>query len=564
MRPDVRYDLGGEEERTVGETLEALREARVPARIRTRDHTVWRPDPEEIANRLGWLDAPGALREEARDLAAFAREARADGLVHVVLSGMGGSSLAPEVFRRVFGAGEGALDLEVLDSTHPDTVGEVTRRVDLDRTLFLAASKSGTTAETRSLFRHFWTRVAREIGDDVGSRFAAVTDPGSELAEVGERLGFRRVFLADPDIGGRYSALSHFGLVPAALVGVDLERLLDRAIAALEPDRIDGGSDADRAGARLGAALGALARAGRDKLTLFASPSLDPVAAWIEQLIAESTGKEGTGVLPVPGGLPAAPEVYGPDRLFVYLRLEDEPERDEGVRALREAGHPVVTLPFADRYDLGTWFVVWELATAVASHLLGVHPFDQPNVEAAKRRAHEATEAYRRDGALPDPEAAFEEDGIAVVTDRAGEGLDVAVAGLLARVGVGSYVSIQAFVPPTPETSCLLEGLRNAIRDATGRAVTWGYGPRFLHSTGQFHKGGFPGRFLQIVAGWREDVPIPDEPGSDAASMTFGVLVSAQGLGDRQALLDAGHEVLRLETGTDVKGALERIGTAIA
>lgn len=561
---EVRYALG-ESEPAVGEALEELRDGEVPRRIRARDHTVWRPEPDGIADRLGWLDAPAESRKATDDLVAFARAARQNGLGNVVLLGMGGSSLAPEVFRRVFGVLEGGLDLEVLDSTHPDAVRAVTGRVDLERTLFLVASKSGTTVETRSLFRHFWTRVGDELGAEArASRFAAVTDPGSELADLGDRLGFRRVFLADPDIGGRYSALSAFGLVPASLVGIEPDRLLDRAIDALEPGRTDGRAAADLAGARLGAAIGGLARAGRDKLTVFASPALEPVSAWIEQLVAESTGKDGTGILPVPEGRPASPDVYGDDRAFVYLRLEGEPERDEGVRAIERAGHPVVTLPLADRYDLATHFVVWELATAAAGHLLGIHPFDQPNVEAAKRRAREATDAYREAGSLPGLDAAFEEDGIAVVTDRPADDLEATVVAWLAAAGEGEYVAVQAFVPPTPETSCALEGVRLAIRDRTGRAATWGYGPRFLHSTGQLHKGGpAGGRFLQIVAEGEGDVPIPDDPGSDASSMTFGVLLSAQALGDRRALLEADRSVLRLETGADVHGALERVRAAV-
>jgi transaldolase / glucose-6-phosphate isomerase len=489
----------------VAERVRRLGDRDVLPRIWGRDHTVWRDDPTEISDRLGWLDAPSRADPDA--LRRFADEVAGEGLTHAVLVGMGGSSLAPEVFRRVCGVAEGRLDLGVLDTTHPDAIAALEAGIPLDRTLFVVSSKSGTTIETRSHMAYFLDRV----GD--GSRFVAITDPGTPLQEAAREAGFRRVFAAPPDVGGRYSALTAFGLVPAALIGVDLDAVLDSsreaasACGAMVPA-------ARNPAAVLGAAMGEAALAGRDKLTLgvFHRPDapggqhhLEPLGAWVEQLVAESTGKDGTGVLPVDGERFGSEELYGHDRVFVTL---DEPPTLEPWVAL-EVGSP-------DR--LGRAFFVWELATAVAGHVLGIHPFDQPDVQAAKDRTGELLEK----GELPE--------------EPPGD-LDA----LLGSVRPGDYVAIQAFAAPTESMWGILEEARMRIRDGLRVATTLGFGPRYLHSTGQLHKGGpDTGVFLQVLEEPAQDLPIPGRP------FTFGTLLRAQAAGDLAALRDRGRRVARV------------------
>lgn len=542
--------------------LDRLAEADVPARIAARDHTVWSPDPEEIENRLFWLDAPFEPPdlERARRLLADAHE---DGVDRALLLGMGGSSLAPEVFGLVFGPVEDGLDLRTLDSTDPAAVRALLAWAEPERTLVIVSSKSGTTVETLSLFRAFWSRAAEAIGDDAaGARFAAVTDPGTPLEETARDLGFREVFGADPDVGGRYSALTWFGLAPAILSGLDAGRLLERARTAATACR-----EADpraNPGARLGAVLGAAAEAGRDKATLVLSPAVEPLGAWIEQLLAESTGKDGRGILPVVETRPAGPEAYGEDRLFAHLRLDGGAEHDPAVAALERAGIPVVRGALADLYDLGAWIYVWEHATAVAGHLLGVHPFDQPNVESAKRRATERVESYRETGSLEEPAPDAEQGGLSIWAGFDVDDLEGAVRGLVERTVRGGYVAVQAFLTPDEATDAALERVADGLRARTGLAVTHAYGPRYLHSTGQLHKGDAgDGAFLVLTRTVADDVPIPDQPGGDTASLTFGVLIRAQALGDQRALEEAGRVVVRIDLGADVAAGLERLVEAI-
>lgn len=497
--------------------LDSLDREGVPRRIWERDHTVWRSEPTEIADRLGWLTVHRDMREETGELRSFAEGCAADGFAAAVLAGMGGSSLAPQVFRTTFGVAEGHLDLVVLDTTHPDEILALEDRVDLPRTLFLVASKSGTTIETRSHLAYFWERFPD------GSRFAAVTDPGTPLADLGEERGFRRVFLADPTIGGRYSALSHFGLVPAALVGADLEALLDGATRMAE----ECGPEvpvADNRGVRLGALMGEGALAGRDKLTLTMPASAPDLAPWLEQLIAESTGKEGTGILPAEGGALGPPGVFGDDRLFVAV---GEGNAGPILDWLERSGHPVERIAFSGRTGLGGEMFRWELATAVAGHVLGIHPFDQPDVQSAK----DATGRILDSGSIPE-----------VDPGDLGE--------LLGSIEPGCYVAIQAFLPRTEETEARLRAVRLRLRDRNRVAVTVGFGPRFLHSTGQLHKGGPPtGRFIQVLEPFAADVAIP------GAEYTFGTLLRAQAAGDLEALRARGRPVVRvtldeLEAGT--------------
>ena len=524
----------------VDQALAQMAAADVLKRIEQRDYTVWRDDPAEIRNRLGWLDAPAGMGTTVPRLQALRQTLLAEGYSDVLLLGMGGSSLAPEVFYNIFGGDPAGLRLAVLDSTDPGAVLAQAARLNPATTLFIVATKSGGTVETFSFFKYFYNWTVDALGAEVaGAHFVAITDPGSKLQAVAGQLQFRDTFLADPNVGGRYSALTFFGLLPAALVGVDVAQLLDRAQAVRKDD-----------GATLGAILGALAKAGRDKVTFVTSPALANFGDWVEQLIAESTGKDGTGILPVVGEALGDPAVYGADRLFVYLRLAGadaaQGAHDAALAALAAAGHPVVTIRLHDLYDVGGQFFLWELATAVAGHLLGIQPFDQPNVESAKVLARQMVAAYHELGRLP-------EDTPAPLSSTA-------LRAFLAASRPGDYIALQAYVPPTPATTAALNALRLALRDRLHLATTVGYGPRFLHSTGQLHKGdGNNGLFIQFTADVLQDAPIPDEAGAAASGMSFGVLIQAQALGDGQALRDAGRRVIRFHLDTDVVGGLERL-----
>jgi transaldolase/glucose-6-phosphate isomerase len=491
--------LDDELEAAVDARLRRLADGDVVGRIWARDHTVWRDDPREIADRLGWLTAPYSSRRLIPELRAFAEQAAADGLTHSVLLGMGGSSLAPEVYRRTFGHREGMLDLVVLDSTHPDAVTAVERDVPLDRTLFVVSSKSGTTIETRSHMAHF-----HELAGD-GDRFVAVTDPGTPLEAAAKELGFRRVFHAPPDVGGRYSALTVFGLLPAALIGADLDELLR---SAADGAAACGGANPPGAnpGAALGAIAGEAAARGRDKLTLLLPAVIAAVGAWTEQLFAESTGKEDKGILPVDGEPAGPPVVYGDDRLFLALGDASSTE-------------PYARLSLGEPGSLGAAMFILEFATAVAGHVLGIHPFDQPDVQAAKDRTSELLSS----GVPSEPPGDLDE--------------------LLGSVRPGDYVAVQAFVPPSEETRAPLEAARLRIRDRLRVATTLGYGPRYLHSTGQLHKGGpNKGVFIQLLDQPKEDLPVPGRPYS------FGRLIAAQAAGDLAALRERGRRAARVAT----------------
>jgi transaldolase/glucose-6-phosphate isomerase len=503
---------------TVERRLEELARARVVARIWAKDPTVWNGDADtpEIRDRLGWLSVADTMAAETGRLAAFADEVRAD-FSRVVLCGMGGSSLAPEVLRRTFGAAAGYPSLTVLDSTDPRAIAAAVPERDLAQTLFLISSKSGTTLEPDCLFRYFWSRTGAR-----GSQFVAITDPATPLAALASDRGFRRWFLNPPDIGGRYSVLSYFGLVPAALLGVKLAPLLERARRMAQASAPSVPTTENPA-ARLGAALGAAALDGRDKVTLVLSAGVASFGLWIEQLIAESSGKEGKGIVPVVDEPLGAPAVYGPDRLFVAVALagDDDPATEARLAVLSDAGHPVVRIALGDRCDLGAEFFRWEFATAVACALLGINAFDQPNVAESKTNTSAVLE---RKGA-PSP-AATRAD-----LDR-----------FFTGVKPGDYLALMAYLPPSPEYDRRLERVRVALRDRLKVATTVGYGPRFLHSTGQLHKGGPPGgHFLQITERPTKDLAIPDKP------FTFGELEAAQAEGDLLALRKRGRPALRLE-----------------
>ncbi|HZS35120.1 MAG TPA: bifunctional transaldolase/phosoglucose isomerase [Methylomirabilota bacterium] len=538
-----------------------------------RTRRLWAADPglwtgRDEASWLGWLTIPGEQLRDVDRLRGVQDAVRRDGFSHALLLGMGGSSLCPEVLRAIFGRVAEFPDLLVLDSTDPAQVRAVEARLDLARTLVIVSSKSGSTLEPNIFKDYFLERVRRVVGPERAARhFVAITDPGSALERTAEAEGFREVFLGVPSIGGRYSALSAFGLVPAAAMGLDLERLLEPAadMAARCGAAVPA---AENPGVALGTVMGVLGREGRDKVTIVASPRLGPLGAWLEQLLAESTGKAGRGLIPVDREPLGLPEVYGADRLFVYLRLESEPDpaQDRATAALAAAGQPLVRLPVAEPYRIGAEFFRWEFATAVAGALLGINPFDQPDVEASKEATRTLTAEYERTGRLPAEAALVEADGIRVFADprnaAALAGADPTLAGVLgahlARVRPGDYVALLAYLPVTEPHEAALQACRLRIRDRCRVATCLGFGPRFLHSTGQAYKGGpNTGVFLQLTCDDGADLAIPGR------RYTFGVVKAAQARGDLAVLAERGRRALRLHLGTDVAAGLGRLAQAL-
>ena len=556
----ISWGLGSYQD-AVEQTLAAMRDERIVARIWAHDHTVWKSNPVEIKNRLGWLHSAGVMARNIQGLTELAEAVRADGYTHALLLGMGGSSLAAEVMAAMFGSQSGYLQLAILDSTDPGAVQAYGERCDPARSLFIVSTKSGTTVETLSSFKFFYRRAADLLGEEkAGQHFIAITDPGSPLADLAERYGFRGTFLNDPNIGGRYSALSCFGLVPAALTGIDLDLLLARAMI-MSSDAESSTGDV----ARLGVVLGEMGVAGRDKVTFVTSPGLEPFGDWVEQLLAESTGKEGRGLLPVVGEVLGSPEEYGQDRLFVHLRLTEDAEYKERVAALQEAGHPVITIDLEDRYDLGGQFFLWEMATAVAGWRMGINPFDQPDVESSKVLTRRMVDEYVKKGVFSEEKSSLIDGDITVfggpISDDPGS---VLLAFIRGGIADGAYIALQAYLQPGPETDRALHLLRVRLRDRFRIATTAGYGPRLLHSTGQLHKGDAGrGLFVQFTADHAADLAIPDDAGSPASSMTFGLLEKAQAAGDRKALQDAGRKVMRFHLGSDVIGGLTRLTEAL-
>jgi glucose-6-phosphate isomerase len=500
-------------------------------------------------------------------------EVRKAGYTHALLLGMGGSSLAPEMFRLTFGVKEGYLDLAVLDSTDPGAVWAYAEKLDSKKILFIVSTKSGGTVETSSFMKYFYNQMSDAVGiEKAGEHFVAITDPGSGLEETANELKFRYIFLNDPNIGGRYSALSYFGLVPAALIGMDISLLLERAATmACNSEGCNCPVKGNNAPARLGAMIGELAKEGHDKLTLITTPSTAHFGAWVEQLIAESTGKEGKGILPVNGEMLGSPGIYAKDRFFVCLEIEDEKTDGIKLKVFEADGHPAVHINLKDLYDLGGECFRWEMATAVAGHLLGINPFDQPNVESAKVLARQMVAAYQKEGKLPEIEPTLEKSGIQVYGDHSAHSPVEVLENFLAGADMGedestgrSYVALQAYVKPTHETDGALQALRTKIQFNHCLGTTVGYGPRFLHSTGQLHKGDAGhGLFIQVTADMPKDLPIPDQPGKETSSISFGVLIMAQALGDSQALKDAGRRVIRFHMGNDVVSGLRHLTQAI-
>jgi transaldolase/glucose-6-phosphate isomerase len=557
----------------VDATLDRLEQQKFPQRLWDRDPSLWKNDPAHqavIRNALGWLRVSHAMLGHLEGLSSFVQQVKSVGFTHAVVLGMGGSSLCPAVCRATFGTAPGFLQLHVLDSTAPGSVAQIEKSVDLAHTLFLVSSKSGGTVEPNSFFKYFYERVRALKGERAGENLVAITDPGTSLEKLASEKKFRHVFPGVPDIGGRYSALSNFGMVPAALAGVDVQTLLERAermvhaCGACVPAK-------ENPGIVLGATLAEAARRGRDKITFLISRGIETFADWVEQLIAESTGKEGKGLLPVVGEALGEPEVYGKDRLFVHLKLESEAAGclEQALSALEAAGHPVIRISLRDTLDLGQEFFRWEVATAAAGALLDIDPFDQPNVQESKDNTNRLLQQFRSQGKFGEEAPALEANGIQLYcnpqTRASLEGAQAAqgresdspegfLAAFLNHHREGDYVALLAYLEPTAESGAPLESIRTRLRDATHLATTLGYGPRYLHSTGQLHKGGANnGLFIQITADDAQDLPIPGEPYS------FSILKQAQALGDLRSLESKQRRVIRLHLGKDVPAQLARL-----
>ena len=523
---------------TVEAALHEMALTRLVTRLWSKDHQLWKPEPTEIANRLGWLTVAEQLCEKVGPLQAFVQAVRNVGFRDVVLLGMGGSSLGPEVFRRAFGSARGFPRLWVLDSTVPGFIRQVTKAINPSKTLFILASKSGGTIEVMSLYAHFSGLVAKARKNQGGAQFVAITDPGTSLGALAHERGFRTTFTNPSDIGGRYSVLSYFGLVPAALMGLDVSMLLNRGIEMAQACR-PGIPPDQNPGAYLGAVMGILGRSGRDKVTIVASPKVDSFGLWAEQLLAESTGKEGKGLIPVAQEPLASPEAYGNDRLFVYLRLEGDAntESDKHVKALERAGQPVVRLMLRDTHDLAGEFFRWEFATAIAGHYLGIHPFDQPNVQESKENTARVLDYVKTHGKLPP-------------NDVPESGVDA----LLSQAGPGRYLAILAYLTPSAQSDAAIKALRKTLLTKHHLTTTAGYGPRYLHSTGQLHKGGpNSGLFLQVIEDMKPDVAIPGQP------YTFGMLAQAQAVGDYQSLQARHRAVVRVRVGSRPAQAMKKV-----
>ncbi len=529
--------------------LAALQKDDAPRRLWAKDSTLWSSDPakrDEIRDRLGWLSVAEQMLEHVQEFRDLARDGRT--YSDVVLLGMGGSSLCPDVLRNTFGSTKGHPKLHVLDTTDPATILGVRAKIRIQDTLFIVASKSGETTETLSHFAYFWNEINKNGGSGAAGRagrhFAAITDPGTSLEKLAKEHGFRWIFRNPPDIGGRYSALSYFGLVPGALIGVNVEEMLERAVEMAHSCADSVPADKNP-GVWLGAVMGELATRGRNKVTLIASPKVATFGYWVEQLIAESTGKQGKGIVPIEGEPVGKPALYGDDRVFVYIRMDgDAPNR--AVRALEKAGQPVVTLTLRDKLDLGGEFLRWEIATAIAGAVLRIDAFDQPNVQESKDNTKKVLASFKSRGKLPPADS--------VPASRSKSG----IKSLLDRGKDGAYLAIMAYTTRTPRSEAAIDAIRTSVRDRKHIASTAGYGPRFLHSTGQLHKGGpRTGLFLQIVQDDTRDVAIPGQP------YGFSILKQAQSLGDLQSLSSRRLPVVRVTLGRDAAAGWKSLVAAV-
>jgi len=543
-------------------TLQEIIEQNVIQRIWGKDHTVWSEDPAEISNRLGWLDCVENSKKSLPEIYDFVENVKAAQFKNVLVLGMGGSSLAPEVFSLIFGKEEKLLNLYVLDSTHPEAVINFVEKLNYKETLYIVSTKSGGTVETLSFMKFFYNYVLNQVGEkEVGKYFAAITDPGSSLQKMAEELKFGKIFLNDPNIGGRYSALSLFGLVPAALAGVDIEKLLSRAEAAVNKCKYsEQNKILENQAVLLGTLIGALALEGKNKLTLLYSDQIKSFGAWLEQLIAESTGKIGKGILPVDLEEIMQPDIYSSDRIFIYTRLKDENPLDKNIFELKKNGFPVIEIIWDDLYTLGSEFFNWEFATAIAGWKMKLQPFDQPNVESAKVQARNLIASYTEKGNLPKPEIAYSNENISIYFDKKVDGVEDAFQKLFSEVKEGNYISIQSFVNPSEKNFNVFQELRSHFLKKYKIPTTFGFGPRFLHSTGQLHKGDDgSGIFIQFIDSGNINLPIPDDAGSSNSSITFDVLIKAQALGDREALLKNNRKVITFNINGSVHETIKKI-----
>ena len=554
-------DLGSHED-DVRRRMAGLEESQFSTRLWRKDPGLWKADPKDqqvIRNALGWLHVAEKMEENLWGLDKFVAAVKVAGFRHVVHLGMGGSSLAPLVLARTFGPGAAGLPLTVLDTTDPTTILKIEREIPIAETLFIVASKSGTTAEPLAFGDYFFAKVKALKGDHAGENFVAITDPDTPLVKLAHERDFRHTFLNFADIGGRYSALSYFGLVPAALMGLDVDELLIRALrmehacAACVPMR-------ENPGVALGTVMGELAKHGRDKVTLVTSQSIATLGTWLEQLLAESTGKDDTGLLPVAGEPLGGPSVYSDNRIFVYLRLEDDVDEalENGIAALQAAGQPVITIHMDDRLDLAQEFFRWEIATATAGSILGINAFNQPNVQESKDNTNHLLAKLERTGQLSEEAPAVTDGPLSLYIQDAAPTLVKTLARFLVQTHHGDYVALMAYLPEESATEEALQAIRVSLRDRLQVATTLGYGPRFLHSTGQFHKGGSnTGLFLQLTADNVEDVAVPGKP------YTFGVFKQAQALGDLEALRQHKLRVIRVHLGADVNQGLAALKQAV-
>jgi glucose-6-phosphate isomerase len=550
----------------VSAAYKELDENDFPARLWKKDPTLWSKEPAQqarIKNELGWLTVPETMRERVKDLASFANEVRNAGFRDVVLLGMGGSSQSAELFATTFPSAPGYPKLHVIDTTVPEAIRSLERNIDITKTLFVVASKTGETIETQSHFKSFFERVKAKSSNPAGSHFVAITDPGTRLAAIAKENRFRRVFLNPPDIVGCFAVISYFGLVPAALIGMDVATLVDRAIRMTHRTagrvRVE-----ENPGVSLGAALGALKNAGRDKLTFIISPPISSFGLWVEQLIAESTAKDGVGIVPVCDEPLVAAKSYGKDRVFVYLKLNNcaDAAQDAAFDRLKEAGIPTVQITLSDKIDLGEEFMRWEITSATAAAVIGVDPFVQPAVQESKDNTSRILAEFARSKKLPSQPPIAEKGKLALFSDaatvdalRGKRDFRAMLAAFMNLIKPGDYFATMAYVSPNPTVDKEIAAIRKAVIERYGVATTFGYGPRCLHSTGQLHKGGpNTGLFLQITQDHRESISIP------GASYDFAQLNEAQYLGDFQSLAAQGRRVIRVHlAGRDTIVALEEL-----
>jgi glucose-6-phosphate isomerase len=514
---------------------------------------------DSIRSFMGWLRVAETMQQAVPEITAFVQEVKQAGFEHVVVMGMGGSTMAPIVFEKSFPAGQG-LPVSVLDTTDPGTVQQIEQSVPLEKTLFIVASKSGTTAEPLAFGDYFYAKLKELKGDKAGENFVAITDPGSKFVTNATNEGYRKIFLNFAEVGGRFSALTYFGLVPAALYGIDIAALLDRAVAMMQACGSNGDVQ-DNPGLKLGATMGVLSKAGRDKLTLVVPDKLHDLGLWLEQLLAESTGKEGKGVLPVAGEPLGAPEVYGHDRLFVYVGYEDTPDQEnrQKLQALQDAGHPVVTILMREPLDLGAEFFRWEVATAVAGAVLRINPFDQPNVQESKTATDRVMKVVQEQGHLPaGPAAAAEADGVSYFTDAKGDGAVGTLKAFFDQAKAGDFVNLQAYLTESDAITAELQAFRKLVQEHLHIATTSGYGPRFLHSTGQYHKGGpNTGLFVQFTHQSPVELPLPGR------SYSFGTFENAQAQGDLETLQQYKRRTLHIDLGGDAEASLPKVVAAL-